>query len=248
MTQFSFNSSAFSLTPSQTHARPLVDPKADPARLAAAGETVRRQLAGKPGIVAEGGDKLELFVIPHFLDEGECARLVQVVDSRIGPSALFKGTEVDGFRTSSTHYFDQGDQEVVAVQRRIADALGLPYDNAEVMQGQRYASGQQYKHHFDYFTTNQDYWRQERRRGGQRTWTAMIFLDQPEEGGATDFARIHKVIPPRTGSMVVWNNMDRAGQPNPFSLHAGTPVRAGVKHVITQWFRLDRWSLELQDL
>jgi len=249
MTQFTFNTGAFnpgsfSLTPS----RPMVDPKADPAKLAAAGDTVRAALSAKLGVVDEGTDKLELFVIPHFLDDAECARLVQVVDSRIGPSELFKGTEVDGFRTSSTHYFDQGDPEVLAVQQRIADALGLPYENAEVMQGQRYTASQQYKHHFDYFTTSQDYWQQERRRGGQRTWTAMVFLNQPDEGGETDFARVHKALPPCTGSLVVWNNMDRQGQPNPFSLHAGTPVKAGVKYVITQWFRVDRWSLALQDL
>src|SRR5690349_10319538 len=142
--------------------RPGVDPMADPVRLARAGRLVSERLRAMPGVVALGGGKADLFVIPHFLDPAECARLVQVVDSRIGPSELFKGTEIDGFRTSSTHYFDNGDPDIDALQKRICAALGLPQAHAEVMQGQRYLPGQQYKHHFDYFTASQDYWQQER--------------------------------------------------------------------------------------
>lgn len=219
---------------------------ADPVRLAAAGRQVSERLRDKPGVIALGGQQADLFVLPHFLDPAECARLVQVVDSRIGPSELFKGTEIDGFRTSSTHYFDNGDPEIDALQKRICAMLGLPQSHAEVMQGQRYLPGQQYKHHFDYFTENQEYWRQERRRGGQRTWTAMVALGVPEAGGETDFARIHESVAPGLGALVAWNNMDPAGHPNSFTLHAGMPVLAGRKHVITQWFRQEEWSLHLR--
>lgn len=230
--------------------RPGVDPMADPVRLASAGRVVSERLRAMPGVLALGGSQADLFVIPGFLDPAECARLVQVVDSRIGPSELFKGTEIDGFRTSSTHYFDNGDSggdpEIDALQKRICAALGLPQSHAEVMQGQRYLPGQQYKHHFDYFTPSQDYWQQERRRGGQRTWTAMVILGAPQAGGETDFARIRQCVAPRLGAMVVWNNMDPAGQPNPFTLHAGMPVLGGHKHVITQWFRQEEWTLHLR--
>lgn len=230
--------------------RLTIDPMADPVKLATAGRKVAERLRAAPGAIARGGGpqgiRADLFEIPDFLDPAECARLVQVVDSRIGPSELFKGTEIDGFRTSSTHYFDNGDPVIDGLQQRICAALGLRQVHAEVMQGQRYLPGQQYKHHFDYFTPSQDYWQQERRRGGQRSWTAMVCLGQPEAGGATDFARLKQAIEPRTGSLVTWNNMDPAGQPNPFTLHAGLPVEAGAKYVITQWFRQEEWSLHLR--
>ncbi len=224
----------------------VTDPANDPARLAATGAKVRERLAGKPGIVSLGGDMLDLYLIPQFMNEAECARLVQGIDSKIGPSTLFKGTEIDGFRTSSTHHFDGTEPEIAAVRSRICKALGIDEVHAETMQGQRYMPGQQYKHHYDYFFPSQEYWQQERRRGGQRSWTAMLCLNEPEAGGETNFARPDISIPPKTGTLVVWNNMGHHGQPNENTLHAGTPVRKGSKYVITQWFRQDEWSLHLR--
>ena len=69
----------------------------------------------------------------------------------------------------------------------------------------------------------------------------MIYLDSVENGGATDFPRLNLSIAPEPGLLVAWNNMDRRGRPNPALLHAGLPVGAGAKFVITQWYRLDQW-------
>ena len=38
-----------------------------------------------------------------------------------------------------------------------------------------------------------------------------------------------------------WNNADPEGVPNPWTIHAGRPVEAGVKYVITKWYRTQRW-------
>ena len=223
-----------------------VDPNYTPAKLAALGNAVRGKLSGKPGITAHGGDKLDLYTIAHFLSDVDCARLVEVIDSKIGPSSLFKGTEIDGFRTSSTHHFDGTEPEIAAIRRKISKVLGIDEMHAEVMQGQRYMPGQQYKHHYDYFFPDQEYWQQEKRRGGQRSWTAMICLNEPEEGGHTHFAKPDIAIAPKTGTLVIWNNMNHDGLANENTLHAGTPVIKGCKYVITQWFRQNEWSLHLR--
>ena len=36
--------------------------------------------------------------------------------------------------------------------------------------------------------------------------------------------------------------MDRAGRPNMKTIHAGMPVKRGIKHVITKWFRQEVWA------
>ena len=36
---------------------------------------------------------------------------------------------------------------------------------------------------------------------------------------------------------MVWNNATPEGLPNEDTLHAGTPVFAGQKYVLTKWFR-----------
>ena len=74
----------------------------------------------------------------------------------------------------------------------------------------------------------------------------MVYLNQPESGGATDFPGLHLAVAPETGTLLTWNNMDREGRPNPATLHAGTPVETGSKFVITQWYRQDEWSLYLR--
>ena len=233
----------FGLTPASP-----TDPLADPARLARMGDATRARLQARGDARNLGGDKADLFVIPDFLSNLECKRIRKVIDRKIGPSELFKGTEIDGFRTSSTHHFDRDDPDTIALEKKLADTLGLPHPNAEVMQGQRYMAGQQFKHHYDYFTLTEAYWQQERRRGGQRSWTAMVFLNEPEAGGATDFPELGVALAPERGTVAIWNNMGRDGRPNPNTLHAGTPVEAGKKYVITQWFRLEEWTPHLRDV
>ena len=222
------------------------DPADDANKRAKLGHSVRARLQGNPKAENLGGQKVDMFLVPDFFTAAECARLVKVIDGKIGPSTLFKGTEADGFRTSSTHHFDGGDPPVRVLEQRIDSLLGLDHQFAETTQGQRYLEGQQFKHHYDYFFTSEPYWQQERRRGGQRTWTAMLFLNQPDEGGATDWPELGLSVPPQTGALLTWNNMDVDGRPNRNTLHAGTPVTKGAKYVVTQWYRQNPWSLALQ--
>jgi prolyl 4-hydroxylase len=65
----------------------------------------------------------------------------------------------------------------------------------------------------------------------------MIYLNEPEAGGAARFKVIDKIIRPEKGKLFVWNNLDRYGQPNSATLHQGMKVRAGRKYIITKWFR-----------
>ena len=118
---------------------------------------------------------------------------------------------------------------------------GLDGAFGEPIQGQPYAVGQESKGHTDYFEpTGVDY---QRYCGiaGNRTWTAMVYLNEPEAGGATRFKAIDKTIQPETGKLVAWNNRRPDGSLNPATLHHGMKVRAGVKYVMTKWFREREW-------
>lgn len=225
--------------------RGAVDPQADPALLAQIGAAVRGRLEGDLGARNRGGRKASLFVFRDFLSERDCARLIRLIDSQIGPSTLFNdggaGTGGEAVRTSSTHYFADSHHEARALARRIDDLLGLDRAHAETMQGQRYLAGERYRHHCDFFRTERAHWQRERLRGGQRTWTAMVYLNAAEAGGATDFPRLDLTIQPEPGMLVAWDNMTPRGRPNRATIHAGLPVEAGRKYVVTQWYRLGEW-------
>lgn len=65
----------------------------------------------------------------------------------------------------------------------------------------------------------------------------MVYLNTPEDGGATRFKVINKTIRPEPGKLVAWSNLDAAGRPNFATLHAGLKVHRGVKYIITKWYR-----------
>lgn len=207
------------------------------------GRRVRARLLEDPRAEPRGGHEADLFIAPGFVPAQRCRALIALIEREATPSALFHdggGTEPD-LRTSSTHYF-RDEPLALRLGAEIDALLGLDRAHAEPMQGQRYRAGERYRHHSDHFRLDRPHWQRERLRGGQRSWTAMLYLNAVESGGATEFPRFGLTIEPEPGLLVAWNNMDRRGRPNPALLHAGLPVDRGVKYVITQWYRLEPWA------
>ena len=180
---------------------------------------------------------LDLFVAKGFLDPATCAALIEQIDARRRPSTIADDLGDAGFRTSETCDLDRQDPVVAMVDAAISALLGIPLDRAEPIQGQRYAPGQEFKPHTDTFEpTKADYY-VHCADTGNRSWTAMIYLNVPEEGGATRFKAIARTIQPETGKLLAWNNLLPDGRPNPATLHQGMKVRRGTKYIVTKWFR-----------
>lgn len=203
----------------------------------------REQLAATPGIVRPPVPMLELFILRDFLSPVECDALIAMIDANRKPSRLLSDNPDAAFRTSETCNLDRQDSLVRDIDARIARLLGIDPRLGEILQGQRYDVGQQFKPHHDYLRPSEPYWTKQSEIGGQRTWTAMAFLNVPQRGGETWFPRVELTVPPRRGSLVVWNNLDDAGEPNPETLHAGLPVAEGVKYIVTKWYRERPWGV-----
>ena len=204
-----------------------MDANADPATRLTATEGVQRVPTRD----------LELFIIRRFLDAATCTAMIERIDARRRPSTIADDTGIANFRTSETCDLDSVDPDVADVERRIADLLGLPLELGEPLQGQRYAPGQEFRAHTDTFNPGGYDFLVHTERGGQRSWTAMIYLNEPEDGGATRFKTIGKTIQPEVGKLLTWNNLLPDGSPNPATLHQGMRVRAGTKYILTKWFR-----------
>jgi prolyl 4-hydroxylase len=119
---------------------------------------------------------------------------------------------------------------------------GIDNAFAETVQGQRYSEGQRFGIHNDYFAAGQPYSQAVADEGGQRTWTAMVYLNTPEEGGQTAFPKTGLAIPATAGVLLVWNNNDHQGLPNRASHHEGRAVTKGRKYVLTKWYREREWQ------
>jgi prolyl 4-hydroxylase len=195
------------------------------------------RLARVSGVQRVPTRALELFIVRRFLEPELCGELIGRIDAKRRPSDIADDLGIENFRTSETCDLDGREPLVAAVDDRIADLLGLPLQLSEPLQGQRYAPGQEFKPHTDTFEPGGADYFVHCAETGQRTWTAMIYLNEPDEGGATRFKTIGKTIQPETGKLLAWNNLLADGRPNPATLHQGMKVRRGTKYVLTKWFR-----------
>jgi prolyl 4-hydroxylase len=214
----------------------------DQAALAQLGAVVRARLEANSAVHKAPIDYAEIFAIVDFLSGEECDRLIEAIDRSARPSTLYSSTFKEGFRTSYSGHMDRNDSFVQMIDRRIADTLGIDPAWGERVQGQRYHPGQEFQAHHDFFHVGTDYWEQEIKRGGQRSWTAMAYLNDVEEGGITEFTGYGARMAPRRGMLLIWNNAMIDGRPNFDTQHASLPVVKGVKYVATKWFRTRPWT------
>ncbi|HEX8643906.1 MAG TPA: 2OG-Fe(II) oxygenase [Allosphingosinicella sp.] len=223
--------------------RTTAEEENQPTRLRARAEigaAVRARLPTMGAVKIEAVG-LELYRVPDFLAPDECEALITLIERDLVPSGLLGETPDKEFRTSKSCNLPPSDTAVDAFEHKVSALAGINRRFGETVQGQRYEVGQQFKPHFDFFFRDESYYADAASRGGQRTWTAMLFLNQPDAGGHTDFPTAGVSVAPETGSLLVWNNMRADGRCNDHALHHGTPVIAGRKYVLTKWFRERAW-------
>jgi prolyl 4-hydroxylase len=217
-----------------------------PADLATSGAAATEaRLTAAPGARRAPTSKLAQFILPRWLDAATCAALIAQIDRDLKPSTIADANGDDAFRTSSTCDLDHADPLVMALNTRLHDLAGIALPYGEPIQGQVYDVGQEFKAHTDYFDPNGLDWEKYCSVAGQRSWTMMIYLNEPAAGGATRFLSTGKLHQPETGKLLAWNNMRADGKgdfwPNPDTLHHGMKVRKGRKYIITKWFRERPW-------
>jgi len=178
-----------------------------------------------------------LFKFEHFLTDKECNDLVKIINSeKLRPSTVTVYAE--GFRTSYTSDLVLLNNPIVnAIDKKIANAMGICLPYSEGLQAQKYDVGQEFKAHTDYFEPGTKEHEEHAGPRGNRTWTFMIYLNDTLKGGGTKFVNLNETFYPKKGNALFWNNLYENGTPNPDTLHWGMPVEEGEKIIITKWFR-----------
>jgi prolyl 4-hydroxylase len=179
-------------------------------------------------------------IFADLLTAQECDGLMAQATPRLVRSETVDtatgGSEVHAARTSDGMFFERGETPLIdRIERRIATLLNWPLDRGEGLQILRYRPGAQYKPHNDYFDPEQPGTPKIVERGGQRVGTLVMYLNTPQQGGATVFPDAGLEVAPVRGSAVFFS-YDR---PHAITktLHGGAPVLAGEKWVATKWLR-----------
>lgn len=179
-------------------------------------------------------------VFGNLLSDDECEGLIAAARARLARSLTVEtktgGEALNADRTSDGMFFERGESELVSrVEARIAKLLNWPVEYGEGLQILRYSAGAQYRPHYDYFDPKEPGTPTILRRGGQRLGTLVMYLHEPEAGGATTFPDIGLEVAPVRGTAVFFSyeQPDAATK----TLHGGAPVLAGEKWVATKWLR-----------
>ena len=181
-----------------------------------------------------------IVVLGGLLTDAECDALMDAARPRLSRSLTVAtatgGQEVNADRTSQGMFFERGESELTArIEARIARLLNWPVANGEGLQVLRYGPGAEYKPHYDYFDPEQPGTPTLLARGGQRVGTLVMYLNEPEKGGATTFPDVGLSVAPKRGNAVFFS-YERA-HPGTRTLHGGAPVLAGEKWIATKWLR-----------
>ena len=117
----------------------------------------------------------------------------------------------------------------------------LPTENQEDICVVKYLEGEEYKKHCDFMVGNDtEEGKFELARGGDRVFTVMFYLNDNFEDGGTLFLQPNIEVRPKTGRCVIWKNYLN-GEPNHKSMHAGLPVKNGIKHIGVKWIRQNKF-------
>jgi prolyl 4-hydroxylase len=185
--------------------------------------TTRERLSSDPSIE----------IVKGLLLPEECAYLMRRAEPDLRPSLVDDPVagrgRPDPIRTSHGTAFVPHDEDLVIgeINLRLAMATGTDVRQGEALYVMRYKPGQQYRPHHDAL-------------GGlmnQRAWTAIAYLNEDYEGGATVFPQVGVSVRGRAGDVLIFGNVDADGRPHPRMLHAGEPVTSGAKWIATRWIR-----------
>jgi len=144
-----------------------------------------------------------------------------VIDEATGAGVL------DAIRDADTSSFPPLAEDLVvqAINGCIATASGTDKAWGEPLTILRYRPGQQYRPHHDAGA------------GAARHWTALIWLNDDYDGGATDFPDVGLRVKGGVGDLLLFQNVTADGAPDQRMMHAGLPVTKGVKWMASRWIR-----------
>ena len=129
-------------------------------------------------------------------------------------------------------FFQESENEIVTrVEKRVSTIMNIPIEHGEGMQILRYTPGQEYKAHYDYFSSTSQ------AAKNNRISTLIMYLNDVEQGGETFFPKLNLSVTPKKGMAVYFEYFYTDNDLNELTLHGGSPVIAGEKWVATQWMR-----------
>ncbi|SFX22004.1 prolyl 4-hydroxylase [Thermoactinomyces sp. DSM 45891] len=166
----------------------------------------------------------------------ECKYIIEIAKQHIIPAQSYgHGPERTSDYTWINHHYDLIFSNVCT---RAAVLVDKQLNHAEPLQVATYQPGGQFIFHHDTYNVHREHGKIQVDSGGQRMFTAILYLNDVQVGGETTFDYLDLKFTPREGNILFFENCIRGTNvPNERSMHAGQPVGEGEKWIATLWFR-----------
>ena len=191
--------------------------------------------------------------IYNFVSDKEANWVMDKTKGKMKPTPLLVDGELKKFtlrRISKIHFIpDDIGSASRAITKRMALAtrwrLDRPFsqENYQVM---NYGPGGAINYHLD--QTDEELLplveqHENRKFGGSRIATAMVYLKSPASGGRTVFPQLSVNVAPTAHSLLFWHNLTPSSKPDTRSLHMACPVVFGNKWILNKWVKwLPHWD------
>lgn len=183
-----------------------------------------------------------IFTIDNFISIEECEYIINKFKSNLQDAKVVDLSNVilkTSSRNNENTWFNYTkDPSLNKICTSIASLVNSKPENSESLQIIHYKPGQYYNYHYDGWIKNKDYTSDYNLNKGQRLVTAIMYLNNVEEGGETHFFKLNLSIKPKKGSLLVfYNTYNNSEELHLDTLHAGCEVKKGEKWACNLWFR-----------
>ena len=186
-----------------------------------------------------------VLTIDNFLTGKECERLIEMGhelgyerSTSVGMTnfdGTYEETVIEGRTSTNTWCGEEcnSDPIISVVLQKIEHLTGIGDNCSEFLQLLRYEPGQYYNTHHDFIEHDLD------RPQGVRVMTVFLYLNEPDEGGGTNFPDIGEgiTIMPRKGTVLLWPSVlnDDPNAKDARTQHQALPVEKGIKYGANAW-------------
>lgn len=187
-----------------------------------------------------------VYEMTNILSEEECKLIIDDAKPKLTRSGVMAKSMESDIRTSTNTFLrienlqNPKVVEILTKINRLTEKLsGKPQRNQEPLQVVRYTKDQQYKPHYDCCVPMEStICSNDRKRFGLRHSTFLIYLNNVEKGGETDFPKLNHRFEPKMGNAIFFFNLtpDESTY-HEQSQHAGLPPLQGEKWVCNKWVR-----------
>ena len=178
-------------------------------------------------------------IIKNIITKNEAQELINWARPKLGPAELTSYTKTDlSHRNNTLAWCPKTHPISKKIIKKAMQITNLPEENFEKIQICNYQKGQFFKPHQDQCTTNDEPCIAELKRGGQRLFNILLYLNNNFEGGETYFTKLNKKYKLPIGAGVLWAMTNKKGnQVHPLAEHSGLPITSGEKWIANIWAR-----------